>query len=57
MLSYVVAGSNNGDIRDSENVTRLNLRSFKLNHDSSDPCRLILQNLKKFPRVQLLGKQ
>ena len=45
-LNFMLAGSNNGDIRDSENVTILNLRSFKLNHDSSDPCRLIHQNLK-----------
>ena len=56
-LNFMLAGSNNGDIRDSENVTSFNLRSFKLNHDSSNPCRLIHQNLKKFPRVQLLGKQ
>ena len=56
-LNFMLAGSNNGDIHDSENVTSLNFSSFKLNRDSSDQCRLIHQKLKKFPRVQLLGKQ
>ena len=56
-LNFMLAGNNNGDIRDSENVTSLNFCSFKLNHDSPDPCRLIHQNLKKFPRVKLFGKQ
>ena len=56
-LNFLLAGNNNGDIRDSENVISLNFCSFKLNHDSPDPCRLIHQNLKNFPRVQLFGKQ